>query len=664
MTLPAWIAPQLATLVAAPPPGDAWVHEIKLDGYRILLRVARGRVRLLTRNRQDWTERFPAVVEAAARLPVKEALLDGEIVVFDAAGVSSFQALQQAVGRGAGRSLVYVAFDLLFLDGRDLRPEPLLARKKELARLLEGRRGALRYSEHFDEPGQKVYERACRMALEGIVSKRKQAPYTAGRGQAWLKVKCVARQEFVIGGYTDPEGARVEFGSLLLGVHEPDGRLVYAGRVGTGFSRATLAALGKRLRKLGQRGSPFAADGPRPPTRGAHWVKPVLVAEVAFTEWTRDGLLRHPAFEGLREDKPAAAVVREGARAPKPAPAKRRIQGGSDARPAPAKRRIQGGSDTEVAVAGVRLTHPERVLYPDQAITKLALARYYEAVADWILPHVADRPLSLVRCPEGQPGPCFYQKHAGPGVPKEVKRVRIRESGGGTASYLYLDDLAGVVALTQIGVLEIHPWGARVARLDRPDRLVLDLDPAPGLPWTRVVEAAQEIHALLADLDLVAFVKTTGGKGLHVVVPLQPEAGWDALRALGEGIGAELARRAPDRYTINPLKAARRGRIFVDYLRNVRGATAVAAYSTRARPGAPVSTPLGWSELAGKTRPGDFTVETVPKRLASLRRDPWADFFSVDQAITSRTARALASAGRPAPAPPRRGRARARRARG
>ena len=649
MTLPAWIAPQLATLVAAPPPGDAWVHEIKLDGYRILLRVARGRVRLLTRNRQDWTERFPAAVEAAARLPVKEALLDGEIVVFDAAGVSSFQALQQAVGRGAGRSLVYVAFDLLFLDGRDLRLEPLLARKKELARLLEGRRGALRYSEHFDEPGQKVYERACRMALEGIVSKRKQAPYTAGRGQAWLKVKCVARQEFVIGGYTDPEGARVEFGSLLLGVHEPDGRLVYAGRVGTGFSRATLAALGKRLRKLGQRGSPFAADGPRPPTRGAHWVKPVLVAEVAFTEWTRDGLLRHPAFEGLREDKPAAAVVRERARAPKPAPA---------------KRRIQGGSDTGAAVAGVRLTHPERVLYPDQAITKLALARYYEAVADWIVPHVADRPLSLVRCPEGQPGPCFYQKHAGPGVPKEVKRVRIRESGGVTASYLYLDDLAGVVALTQIGVLEIHPWGARVARLDRPDRLVLDLDPAPGLPWTRVVEAAQEIHALLADLDLVAFVKTTGGKGLHVVVPLRPEAGWDALRALGEGIGAELARRAPDRYTINPLKAARRGRIFVDYLRNVRGATAVAAYSTRARPGAPVSTPLGWSELAGKTRPGDFTVETVPKRLASLHRDPWADFFSVDQAITSRTARALASAGRPAPAPPRRGRARARRARG
>ena len=649
MTLPAWIAPQLATLVAAPPPGDAWVHEIKLDGYRILLRVARGRVRLLTRNRQDWTERFPAVAEAAARLPVKEALLDGEIVVFDAAGVSSFQALQQAVGRGAGRSLVYVAFDLLFLDGRDLRPEPLLARKKELARLLEGRRGALRYSEHFDEPGQKAYERACRMALEGIVSKRKQAPYTAGRGQAWLKVKCVARQEFVIGGYTDPEGARVEFGSLLLGVHEPDGRLVYAGRVGTGFSRATLAALGKRLRKLGQRGSPFAADGPRPPTRGAHWVKPVLVAEVAFTEWTRDGLLRHPAFEGLREDKPAAAVVRERARAPKPAPA---------------KRRIQGGSDTGAAVAGVRLTHPERVLYPDQAITKLALARYYEAVADWIVPHVADRPLSLVRCPEGQPGPCFYQKHAGPGVPKEVKRVRIRESGGGSASYLYLDDLAGVVALTQIGVLEIHPWGARVARLDRPDRLVLDLDPAPGLPWTRVVEAAQEIHALLADLDLVAFVKTTGGKGLHVVVPLRPEAGWDALRALGEGIGAELARRAPDRYTINPLKAARRGRIFVDYLRNVRGATAVAAYSTRARPGAPVSTPLGWSELAGKTRPGDFTVETVPKRLASLRRDPWADFFSVDQAITSRTARALASAGRPAPAPPRRGRARSRRARG
>jgi bifunctional non-homologous end joining protein LigD len=643
MTLPAWIAPQLATLVATPPPGDDWVHEIKLDGYRILLRIAGGRARLLTRNRQDWTERFPAVAEAAAALPVKEALLDGEIVALDAAGVSSFQALQRAADLGTGRSLVYVAFDLLFLDGRDLRPQPLLARKKELARLLEGRRGPLRYSEHFDAPGREVYARACRMALEGIVSKRKQAPYTSGRGQAWLKVKCVARQEFVIGGYTDPEGARAEFGSLLLGVHEPDGRLLYAGRVGTGFSHAMLAALGKRLRQLGQRESPFAADGPRPPMRGAHWVKPVLVGEVAFTEWTRDGLLRHPAFEGLREDKPAGAVVRERARAPRPAPAKRRLQGGSDAKPAPAKRRLQGGSAAEVAVAGVRLTHPDRVLYPDQAITKLALARYYEAVADWIVPHVADRPLSLVRCPAGQGGQCFYQKHAGPGVSSEVKRVRLRESGGGTASYLYVDDLPGLVALVQIGVLEIHPWGARVGRLDRPDRLVLDLDPAPGLPWPAVVEAAREIRGLLADLDLVGFAKTTGGKGLHVVVPLRPAAGWEALRALGEGIGAELARRAPDRYTINPLKAVRRGRIFIDYLRNVRGATAVATYSTRARPGAPVSTPVGWSELAGMARPEDFTVQTVPERLRSLRRDPWADFFSVDQAITSRTARALAS---------------------
>ncbi len=631
MTLPAWVAPQLATLVAEPPVGDDWVHEIKLDGYRILLRIERGRVKLLTRNRQDWTDRFPAVAEAAAALPVKEALLDGEVVALDAAGVSSFQALQQASALEADRAIAYVAFDALFLDGRDLRREPLLERKRRLARLLKGRRGRLRYSAHFDEPGQEVYDRACRMALEGIVSKRKQAPYTSGRGPAWLKVKCVARQELVIGGYTDPEGARSELGSLLLGVHEPDGRLAYAGRVGTGFSRATLAALGPRLRKLTQRESPFAADGPRPPARGAHWVKPVLVAEVAFTEWTRDGLLRHPAFEGLREDKPAVDVARE-----RPRPAGRA-----------APPRIAGGSGAAVAVAGVRLTHPDRVLYPDQAITKLALARYYEAVADWIVPHVADRPLSLVRCPDGQRGPCFYQKHAGPGIPKEVKRVRLRERGGATASYPYVDDLPGLVALAQIGVLEIHPWGARVGRLARPDRLVLDLDPAPDLPWPRVVEAAQEIRALLADLDLIGFLKTTGGKGLHVVVPLRPEAGWDALRALGEGIGAELARRAPDRYTINPLKAARRGRIFIDYLRNVRGATAVAAYSPRARPNAPVSAPIGWSELSAKTRPGDFTVETVPKRLLTLHKDPWADFFSVDQAITARTARALAPAPKP-----------------
>ncbi|HMH75492.1 MAG TPA: DNA ligase D, partial [Candidatus Udaeobacter sp.] len=548
MTLPAWVAPQLATLVSGPPPGDDWVHEIKLDGYRILLRVERGRVRLLTRNRQDWTARFPAVAEAAAALPVKEALLDGEIVALDRAGVSSFQALQQADQLETGRTLVYVAFDLLFLDGSDLRPLLLVERKARLARLLKGRRGRLRYSEHFDLPGQRVFDRACRLGLEGIIAKQKNAPYTSGRGQAWLKVKCVARQELVIGGYTDPDGARAEFGSLLLGVHDRDGRLVYAGRVGTGFDHATLKDLGARLRKLERRASPFSADGPRPPGRGAHWVKPELVAEVAFTEWTRDGLLRHPAFQGLREDKPAARIVRETSRAPKPVRA----------------HPIAGGSDGPVEVAGVKLTHPDRVLFRDQAITKLGLARYYEAVADWMVPHVADRPLSLVRCPEGERGACFYQKHAAPGVPKQVKRVRIRESGGGPASYLYVDDLPGVIALAQIGVLEIHPWGTRVERIERPDRLVLDLDPAPGLPWPRVVEAAEEARALLKDLGLVSFVKTTGGKGLHVVVPLRPEAGWDVLRAVGEGIGAAMTRRAPDRYTINPLKAARRGRIFID----------------------------------------------------------------------------------------------------
>jgi len=644
MTLPAWVAPQLATLVSGPPPGDGWVHEIKLDGYRILLRIERGRVKLLTRNRQDWTTRFPAVAKAVAALPVKEALLDGEIVALDSAGVSSFQALQQADQLEADRTLVYVAFDLLFLDGRDLRPLLLVERKARLARLLKGRRGQLRYSAHFDVPGRRVYERACRLGLEGIVSKQKTAPYASGRGPAWLKVKCVARQEMVIGGYTDPEGARAEFGSLLLSVHDRDGRLVYAGRVGTGFDHATLRSLGARLRKLEQRASPFAPDGPRPPARGAHWVKPELVAEVAFTEWTRDGLLRHPTFEGLREDKPAAQVVREKSRAPKPA------------RTHP----IAGGSDGPVEVAGVRLTHPDRVLFRDQAITKLGLARYYEAVADWMVPHVADRPLSLVRCPEGERGDCFYQKHAAPGVPKQVKRVRIRESGGGTASYLYVDDLPGVIALAQIGVLELHPWGTRVGRLERPDRLVIDLDPAPGLPWARVVEAAEEARALLKDLGLVSFVKTTGGKGLHVVVPLRPEAGWDRLRALGEGIGAEMTRRAPDRYTINPLKAARRGRIFIDYLRNVRGATAVAAYSPRAKRGAPVSTPITWAELSAKTEVPAFTLETVPKRLAALRKDPWVDFFSVDQAITSRMAAALAPPAAPPPAPRRSGRARSR----
>ena len=644
-TLPAWVRPQLATLVSTPPVGDDWVHEIKLDGYRLLLRVERGRARLLTRNRLDWTDRFPAVAEAAASLRVKEALLDGEVVVFDAAGVSSFQGLQQAAETGS--SLNYVAFDLLFLDGRDLRGEPLLARKTALARLLAGRRGRLRYSEHFDVPGQEVYERACRMSLEGIISKQKQAPYTSGRGQTWLKIKCTSRQEFVIGGFTDPEGGRTQFGALLLGVHERDGSLVYAGKVGTGFTDATLSALGKQLRKLEQPSSPFSSNGPRPPARGAHWVKPTLVGEVTFTEWTRDGLLRHPSFQGVREDKPASKVVRERSRPPGPA------QG----------RRLEGGSDALVEVAGVRLTHPDRVLYQQQAITKLALARYYEAVAAFLLPHVTGRPLNLVRCPEGQRGQCFYQKHASAGVPREVKRVRIREATGATGTYLYVEDVPGLIALTQIGVLEIHPWGAQVGRLERPDRLVLDFDPAPGVPWPRVVEAARTVRAILDELHLTAFLKTTGGKGLHVVVPIRPEADWATVHGLGEAIGAEMVRREPTLYTVNPLKSARRGRIFIDYLRNVRGATAVAAFSTRARPGAPVSTPVGWGELDGKTRPEDFTVSTVLKRLRSLRKDPWDGFFSVSQAVSGRMAGALSRPGGSSPAPRRSGRGRSRPAR-
>jgi bifunctional non-homologous end joining protein LigD len=512
----------------------------------------------------------------------------------------------------------------------------LLARKKALARLFAGRSGRLRYSEHFDAPGQEVYERACRMSLEGIISKQKQAPYTSGRGQTWLKIKCTSRQEFVVGGFTDPEGARSQFGALLLGMHERDGSLVYAGKVGTGFTDATLSALGKQLRKLEQATSPFSSGGPRPPARGAHWVKPTLVGEVTFTEWTRDGLLRHPSWEGLREDKPASKVVRERSRSS-----------------AATVRRFEGGSDAAVEVAGVRLTHPDRVLYQQQAITKLALARYYEDVAPFLLPHVTGRPLNLVRCPEGQRGQCFYQKHAGPGVPKEVKRVRLREASGATGTYLYVDDVPGLIALTQIGVLEIHPWGAKVGRLEQPDRLVLDFDPAPGVPWSRVVEAARAARALLDELHLTAFLKTTGGKGLHVVAPLRPQADWATVHGLGEAIGAEMVRRDLALYTVNPLKSARRGRIFIDYLRNVRGATAVAAFSTRARPGAPVSTPVGWDELDGKTRPDDFTVSTVLKRLRSLRKDPWDGFFSVNQAISGRTVRALASLGGSSPAPRR-----------
>ena len=623
--LPSFIPPQLATLVSKAPVGEQWLHEMKFDGYRILARLDGGRVLLMSRNGRDWTDRFPTVAQAVARIPARQAMLDGEVAVVLADGTTSFQALQNAGTAAAGGELVYMVFDLLHLDGQDLTGARLEERKRRLQELIAaaGRRAEpLRYSGHVVGSGPEFFANACRLGLEGIVCKRRDAPYQSTRSQDWLKVKCVKEQEIVIGGYTDPAGSRLGIGALLGGVYEGD-RLVYAGKIGTGFTERTLRDLHERLRDLEQPSCPFT---PRPTGLGRpHWVKPSLVAQVAFTEWTGDGKLRHPSFQGLREDKPAAEVVREAPSA---------ITEASRNAPAPAARRGRAARGGGVEIAGVRLTHADRVLYPPQGTTKLDLARFYESIAEWILPHLADRPTTLVRCPEGAHKQCFYQKHVGYWAPDTVRRVKIQEKKK-VGDYLVVDSLAALVGLVQIGNLEIHTWNSVVKRLERPDRIVFDLDPGPGVSWPRVPEAARLLRERLQDIGLESFVKTTGGKGLHVVVPLTEGTTWDDGAAFARGMAEQLVRDSPRSFVATMAKSARAGKIFIDYLRNVRGATSIAAYSTRAKAEAPVSVPLHWEELSPRLRSDHYTIANVPRRLSSLRSDPWARYWSVRQDLPS-----------------------------
>ena len=606
--LPAFVPPQLATLVDRAPDGDEWVHEMKLDGYRILARLQRGQVRLLSRRDNDWSERFPEVGEAVAQLPAKQALLDGEVAVLLPDGTTSFQALQGFAQGSAGR-LVYFVFDLLHLDGYDLTRSPLESRKAVLRDLLAGApapaAGVLSYSEHVVGSGPEFFAEACRLRLEGALCKRREGPYRPGRGRDWLKVKCSRAEEVVIGGYTPPKGSRSGLGALLVGVNDASGRLRYAGKVGTGFTDAMLADLKRRLDRLKQPTPPFADKPPR--AAGVTWVRPELVAEVAFTEWTSDGRLRHPSFRGLREDKGPEEVV--------------------DSR----QSRVERNGDGRIQ--GVRITNPERVVYPAHGTTKRDLALFYESIADWIVPHLKGRPTTLVRCPEGVEGECFYQKHSGQWAPESLRRVKIQEAKK-VGEYLVVDDLAGLIGLVQLGILEIHTWNSVADHLEQPDRIVFDLDPDEGLPWTRTVEAAQRVREELEAVDLTSFVKTTGGKGLHVVVPLQRGPGWDEIAAFAEAVAVRLAAQDPARYTAVMSKAKRKGKVFIDYLRNHRGATSVAAYSTRARPNAPISTPLRWDELAADLRSDDFTIATLRARLAALKADPWAGYDKARQRLT------------------------------
>ena len=652
--LPAKIAVQLATLVDAPPKGPEWLHEMKFDGYRILARLQDGKARLLSRNGKDWTSHFPVVAAAVEGLPVRTAVLDGEVAIVLPNGTTSFQALQNALNGQDQGQLAYFLFDLLYLEGFSLTGATLEERKTLLKNLIGAAGGGspLHYSDHVTGSGEEFYEQACGLGIEGIVSKRRDAPYEPTRSRSWLKIKCLQRQEFVIGGFTEPERSRVGLGALLLGVHDRDGRLEFAGKVGTGFTAKVLDDLHKKLSAREQRESPFK-QAKIPGIPRAHWVKPELVAEVAFGEWTADGRLRHPSFQGLRADKNPKDVVREKPRAvedvadagaepdaPKQPPAPKRPARSRS--PEGEKLSQKRGSKTggEEWVAGVRLTHPDRVLYPPQGITKHDLALFYESIAKWILPHVKGRPLTLVRCPEGTEKGCFYMKHTGVWAPEALRRVKIQEKTK-VGEYLVADDVAALISLVQMGILEIHTWNALADSIERPDRVVFDLDPDPSVGWDRVAASALALRKRLRELGLESFVKTTGGKGLHVVVPLRPASTWEESFAFSRAISEEREKAEPRAYTTSMSKAQRRGRILLDYMRNNRGSTSVAAYSTRARAGAPVSAPITWEELARGVAPDQFHVGNIRERLAALKADPWKEYWTVRQRLTATIRKSL-----------------------
>jgi bifunctional non-homologous end joining protein LigD len=622
------IAPQLASTAAQAPIGDDWLHEIKFNGYRMLATIRGGKTQLRSRTGLDWTVKFPELAQALAGLGIGEALLDGEVVHIQPSGATDFGALQNDLAEGKTAGLVYMAFDLLFLEGWDLTGAKLTDRKAALAALLQNAAApTIRYADHQIGKGPEFLVAVAGHELEGIVSKRADARYRPGRGSAWIKIKCGNQEEFVVVGFTEPEGARAGFGALLLAYHTPKGKLVYAGRVGTGFSDKVLASLRARLDPLERKQATVKLPDDLSP-RGIHWVKPELVAEVRFAQWTDDGILFHASFVGLRDDKPAKEVVLvPGVSAAGAATA--------PVRPSPAIAR-----DGSAMVGSVRVTHAERVVYPELGITKVEVAQYYEDVADRMLPHIAHRPLSLLRCPDGIGGQRFFQKHLASGGYPGIKQVSIAGKNGAD-DHVMIEDAAGLIALVQMGVLEIHPWGSTAAQVEKPDRLIFDLDPDEGLAWPRVVEGALAVRQALEHLELRSFAKTTGGKGLHVVVPIKPALEWDAAKEFTRALVAMLATAAPDRYTASVAKASRRGRIFIDYLRNGRGATAVAAYSTRARPGATVSAPLTWSEVESGIRSDRFTLQTLPQRLHALASDPWADFFTTKQAISAAARRKL-----------------------
>jgi len=622
-SMPDFVEPQLCKLVERPPSPAGWAHEVKFDGYRLQLRVEGGEATLRTRKGLDWTAKFAAIAKQAASLP--DCLIDGEAVALDAHGAPDFAALQAALSEGQSDKLIFFAFDLLFADGEDIRPLPLRERKARLQALLEGLKGkhdALRFVEHFETAGDAVLDSACRMHLEGIVSKELDAPYRSGRGGGWVKSKCRAGHEVVIGGWTS-EGARLR--SLLAGVHRGHGKdqkLVYVGRVGTGFSEAVMRKLVPQLREVESKTSPFAAGASPPKEANMHWARPELVAEIEFAGWTGAGNVRQAAFKGLRADKPAGEVEAEKAVKPEKAKMAKPVPTASRKRPA-----RTATPDGKAIVMGVSISHPDKPLWPGEKppVTKRELAEYYETVGDWMIEHLKGRPCSLVRTPDGIEGDqTFFQRHAAPGTSNLLHQVQV---SGDRKPYLQIDRVEGLAAVAQIGATELHPWNCQPDKPDLPGRLVFDLDPAPDVKFAEVIKGALEVAKRLEALGLKTFCKTTGGKGLHVVTPLTSDPrspDWDAAKTFAREICRQMADDEPERFILSMAKKERGGKIFLDYLRNDRTATAVAPLSPRAREGATVSMPLNWPQVKAGLDPRKFTIRTAPALLKKAR--PWATY--------------------------------------
>lgn len=613
IALPEHLTPQLATLVEKAPAGD-WRYEIKFDGYRILARIDASGVRLLTRNGHDWTARLPLQAKALAALKLKDSWLDGEVVVLNDKGLPDFQALQNAFDIGRSLDIIYYLFDAPFLRGEDLRETPLEARRKALKEALEGNSSKLlRFSEAFAAHHNDILESACALSLEGVIGKRAGSLYVSRRSADWIKLKCRLRQEFVIIGHTPPQGSRSGFGALLLGVHE-DGRLRYAGRVGTGFNQQTLKQLHERLQGLARASSPLDTPLTATQARGARWVEPQLVAEVEFAEWTREQVVRQAAFIALRSDKPASEIVRE-----QPLPPKALAVRSSGTSPEPRKH------NAGASVAGVKITHPERVIDPQSGTTKLQLAQFYASIEAQILPYLRDRPVSLLRAPEGVEGEQFFQKHAEHMAIPHIQHLDPALDPG-HARLMEIDSGPALIGAVQMGTVELHTWGATHDRIDTPDLFVLDLDPDPALPWKSMLEATHLTLSVLGELGLQAFLKTSGGKGMHLVVPLARKAGWDSVKLFAKAIAQFMAHQLPERITATMGPKNRVGKIFVDYLRNARGASTVAAYSVRARPGLPVSVPIARDELDDIRHAQQWNVANLQQRLEGLGEDPWQGY--------------------------------------